>query len=41
VLGNRAQTGCNSVTNPGTVFLPGVLALPNSTSSGVVNRLRR
>lgn len=41
VMGNRSQTGCNSVANPGTVFLPGILALPNSTSTGVVSRLRR
>jgi len=36
VLANRAQTGCNSVANPGTIFLPGELALPNSTSTGIV-----
>ena len=36
VFGNRAQTGCNSVTNPGTILLPGAFLLPNSTGLGVV-----
>jgi NDP-sugar pyrophosphorylase family protein len=36
VLGNRAQTGCNTVTNPGTILMPGALTLPNATATGVV-----
>jgi NDP-sugar pyrophosphorylase family protein len=36
VFGNRAQSGCNSVTNPGTILLPGAFVLPNSTSTGVI-----
>lgn len=38
ILGNRAQTGCNSVTNPGTIMLPETLLLPNHTSLGVIRR---
>ncbi|NBX15888.1 MAG: UDP-N-acetylglucosamine diphosphorylase [Proteobacteria bacterium] len=36
VFGNRAQTGCNAVTNPGTLLLPHAILLPNSTGQGVV-----
>jgi hypothetical protein len=32
VLGDRAQTGCNSVTNPGTLLGPDSFLLPNSTA---------
>ena len=38
VLGNRSQTGCNSVTNPGTILLPDAFLLPNSTGLGVIRR---
>ena len=38
ILGNRAQTGCNSVTNPGYIMLPETLLLPNQTSLGVIRR---
>ena len=41
VFGNRAQTGCNSVTNPGTILMPGALALPNSTQGGIVRSFAR
>lgn len=41
VFGNRAQTGCNSVMNPGTILMPGSLALPNSTQSGIVSGVGR
>ncbi|NBW81734.1 UDP-N-acetylglucosamine diphosphorylase [bacterium] len=37
VFGNRAQTGCNAVTNPGTLLRPGALVLPNQTGMGVIN----
>ena len=32
ILGDRAQTGCNSVTNPGTLLGPDSLLLPNITA---------
>lgn len=35
ILGNRAQTGCNSVTNPGTIMLAGSVLGPNETAHGV------
>ncbi len=31
ILGDGVQTGCNSVTNPGTLLGPGSLVLPNTT----------
>jgi UDP-N-acetylglucosamine diphosphorylase / glucose-1-phosphate thymidylyltransferase / UDP-N-acetylgalactosamine diphosphorylase / glucosamine-1-phosphate N-acetyltransferase / galactosamine-1-phosphate N-acetyltransferase len=36
ILGNRSQTGCNSVTNPGTILLPDALSLPNSNPTGII-----
>lgn len=36
IFGNRAQTGCNAVTNPGSIFLPDTSLLPNKTSLGIV-----
>lgn len=36
ILGNRAQTGCNSVTNPGTIMLPESTLLPNQTALGIL-----
>ncbi|MES2614401.1 MAG: glucose-1-phosphate thymidylyltransferase [Bdellovibrionota bacterium] len=38
ILGNRAQTGCNSVTNPGTIMLPEAVLLPNQTALGILRR---
>lgn len=32
ILGDQVQTGCNSVTNPGTVLGKGSLILPNTTA---------
>ncbi len=32
ILGDSVQTGCNSVTNPGTLLGPGSLVLPNTTA---------
>ncbi|OQX10529.1 MAG: bifunctional GlmU protein [Desulfobulbaceae bacterium A2] len=32
ILGDRAQTGCNSVTNPGTLIGPEGMLLPNVTA---------
>lgn len=36
ILGNGAQTGCNSVTNPGTILMPNSHILPNTTAKGIV-----
>ncbi len=33
ILGDGCQTGCNSVTNPGTVFGPGSILMPNTTAA--------
>jgi len=33
ILGDRAQTGCNSVTNPGTVIGKEGILMPNTTAS--------
>ncbi|MEN8189970.1 MAG: hypothetical protein ABFS19_09010 [Thermodesulfobacteriota bacterium] len=32
ILGDAAQTGCNSVTNPGTLLSPGSILMPNTTA---------
>lgn len=32
ILGDRVQTGCNSVTNPGTLIGPGGILMPNTTA---------
>jgi len=32
ILGDRAQTGCNSVTNPGTLIGPEGILMPNTTA---------
>jgi len=32
ILGDRVQTGCNSVTNPGTLIGKGSLLMPNTTA---------
>jgi len=37
IFGNRSQTGCNAVTNPGTILLPGAVLLPNSTGQGTIS----
>lgn len=36
ILGDRAETGCNSVLNPGTLIGPDSLVYPNATVSGYV-----
>ncbi len=33
ILGDHAQTGCNSVTNPGTVIGQGGILMPNTTAA--------
>ncbi|MBW1636117.1 MAG: hypothetical protein JRC87_00015 [Deltaproteobacteria bacterium] len=34
ILGDEAQTGCNSVTNPGTILGKGAVLMPNGTARG-------
>lgn len=34
ILGDESQTGCNSVTNPGTIFGKHCMLMPNTTSPG-------
>jgi NDP-sugar pyrophosphorylase family protein len=36
IMGDNAQTGCNSVTNPGTILLPHAMLLPNTTGKGIL-----
>ena len=36
ILGNGAQTGCNSVLNPGTMLLPGSSFLTSDSAHGIV-----
>jgi len=36
LLGDHAQTGCNSVTNPGTILLPKSIIMPCQTATGIV-----
>lgn len=38
ILGNAAQTGCNSVTNPGTILTAGSYLKPLELGSGIINR---
>ena len=40
LLGDFAQTGCNSVTNPGTMLIPYSAILPCSVGSGVIRNSR-
>lgn len=36
IFGNNSQSGCNAVTNPGTILLPYALILPNTTGHGTI-----
>lgn len=36
IIGNGAQSGCNAVTNPGTILARGALILPNATATGFI-----
>ncbi len=36
IFGNGAQSGCNSVTNPGTILMPGATILPTANARGIV-----
>lgn len=37
IFGDRAQSGCNSVTNPGTILLPEAGILPCKNVSGLID----
>ena len=37
IFGDGAQTGCNSVTNPGTLFLPNAAIYPTKNVGGIVD----
>ena len=37
IFGDGAQTGCNSVTNPGTLFLPNSAIYPTKNVGGIVD----
>jgi len=41
ILGDRAQTGCNSVTSPGTIIAQGSFLMPNTTAASGFNDSRR
>ena len=41
ILGDEAQTGCNSVTNPGTVIGKGGILMPNTTAPSGYHSPRR
>jgi bifunctional N-acetylglucosamine-1-phosphate-uridyltransferase/glucosamine-1-phosphate-acetyltransferase GlmU-like protein len=36
ILGDRVETGCNSVLNPGVLIGPGSAVYPNTTISGYI-----
>jgi len=38
IIGNRASLGCNSVANPGSIFLPDSILNPNETALGIIQR---
>lgn len=40
ILGDTAQTGCNSVTNPGTIIGQGGILMPNTTAPSGYHRPR-
>ncbi|MEI8366551.1 MAG: UDP-N-acetylglucosamine diphosphorylase [Parachlamydiaceae bacterium] len=40
IFGDDSQTGCNSVTNPGTIFDKNVYCLPTTNIGGVVSKPR-
>ena len=41
IIGDRAQTGCNSVTSPGTIIAKGCLLMPNTTAPSGFHSERR
>jgi NDP-sugar pyrophosphorylase family protein len=41
ILGDGAQTGCNSVTNPGTIIGKGGILMPNTTAPSGYHKPRK
>jgi NDP-sugar pyrophosphorylase family protein len=41
ILGDRVQTGCNSVTNPGTLIGPDGILMPNTTAASGFHASRK
>jgi len=41
ILGDNCQTGCNSVTSPGTLMSQGAMLLPNTTARGGYHAKKR
>lgn len=41
IMGDNAQTGCNSVTNPGTIMAKGSMLMPNATAPSGFHKSRR
>ena len=41
ILGDKAQTGCNSVTSPGTIIAKGSFLMPNTTAASGFHSTRR
>lgn len=41
ILGDEAQTGCNSVTNPGTIVGKGGILMPNTTAPSGYHQARK
>lgn len=41
ILGDNCQTGCNSVTSPGTLMSQGAMLLPNTTARGGYHARKR
>ena len=40
ILGDKVQTGCNTVTNPGTLLSPQAMVLPNTTAPSGFHKKR-
>ena len=36
IVGDRAQTGCNAVLNPGSLLLPGAFVFPCASVDGLI-----
>ena len=41
IMGDNAQTGCNSVTNPGTIMAKRVMLMPNATAASGFHQRKR
>lgn len=38
IFGDHSQSGCNSVTNPGTIFMPHAAILPTKNKGGIISK---